>query len=83
MAKVYRLSNAQQPFRLCCPECSAVWSTMEVPAYCPVDECGVLVTFRTIKWTARELRKADGAAKKLHTYLKGEHGPHEQTVSTK
>lgn len=60
-------------FRIACPECGAMWSTLEVPAYCPCDDCGALVTFRTIKWTAREIRRADGKARKLSAALNRTH----------
>lgn len=62
MAKEFK---AFSEFRLACPECDAQWSTCEVPSYCPMDDCSALVTFRTIKWTAREIRRAKGKAKKL------------------
>ena len=63
MAKVYHLKLGERKFRLACPECNTSWSTMDVPSYCP--ECSVLVTFRTVKYSNREIRRADGEAKKL------------------
>jgi hypothetical protein len=64
MARIFK-GGVNNEFRICCPECETSWSTWEVPSYCPNEDCGVLVTFRTIKWTAREIRRADGEAKKL------------------
>jgi hypothetical protein len=58
-------------FRIACPQCMTVWTTLEVPSSCPNDACGALVTFRTIKWTGRELRRAHGEAKRLTKYFRG------------
>lgn len=68
MARVFRAPSGDE-FRLICPECQTMWSTIECPSYCQNDDCGVMVTVRTIKWTARELRRADGEAKALHRML--------------
>lgn len=75
MAKVFTGTE----FRIACPECRTMWNTLEVPCYCPEDDCGALVTFRTIKWTAREIRRASGEAKKLSRALRG---GDEQSVAT-
>lgn len=66
MAKVFTGTT----FRLACPECGTMWSTLHVPAYCPDEDCGAMVTFRTVKWTAREIRRADGEAKALAKALR-------------
>jgi hypothetical protein len=68
MARIFK-GNINNEFRLCCPECESSWTTWEVPSYCPNEDCGALVTFRTIKYTARDIRRADGEAKKLHRAL--------------
>lgn len=47
MAKEFSLKAGEGEFRLICPECRTMWSTMECPSECP--ECGALVTVRTIR----------------------------------
>lgn len=47
MAKEFKLSMGEGSLRLICPECEAMWSTMECPSECP--NCAALVTVRTIR----------------------------------
>jgi ribosomal protein S27E len=40
-------------FRIMCPNCQTMWSTLSVPSEC--DTCGTIVTFRALnKPTKRE-----------------------------
>lgn len=45
MGKAFTAPRGDE-YRIECPECSTMWSTLEVPARCP--ECGSLVSFRTL-----------------------------------
>ncbi len=38
-------------FRIICPECKTIWTTMEIPSDCP--ECGCTVALEIVRW-ARE-----------------------------
>jgi hypothetical protein len=46
-AKEFSLPRGASEFRIICPECKSVWSTMELPDECPT--CTALVTVRTIR----------------------------------
>ena len=44
-------------FQVQCPDCEHIWQTIRVPSYCPNEDCGSLVTFRTVKGRAKVLHK--------------------------
>ena len=46
MAKEFEAPRGDE-YRVQCPDCRTMWSTLHVPTECP--ECGSLVSFRTIK----------------------------------
>lgn len=46
-AKEMRAIRGDQ-FRLMCPRCETMWSTLEVPSEC--ETCGARVTFRALSY---------------------------------